>query len=634
MRGGVYRVLATAGVVLATLDLAPPSESLTELEERRLLELEETLRTVPKYGDEVLDDDVPVLDPNAPILDPTAPLLDPNAPLLDPNAPLLDPEVEPESGKILPKDSTDDDIAAKQPTPSHPSFTGPLTDWPEVVNEAPLQDTAPAGDDDPILWVRRTTPVDSAESLSVAESTPGEPIVSPSIRQLAARTPTEFIEFSGTNSNKQTSNTSVLTSGFVEHKLPSELLEFDVSEPPTPAVASAPNPNNATATRELTTNAAERALPAPNMELAEGTEHSIWMDPLDVPDVALSTLRRDDRRTIDAVVGVDNLTAVDIARQEFRDANSAATKSARKQMRTSVAAIDDAPDGIGGAEAATQIARLEPDSTQATRNLKPDEAATLVPKVERAPGASTVGAVEVTAAMEFGLSSDLSARTAEHAAPNHTVNNEEDSQSIDPLDLPAAIAEGQGLPIDAEVPAQIALLSPIQKSATGRAREQRSADDPSRPILNPDASSKAKRAPDAASLSAGTQGGTTHNVLESARQLAARNDRMVAAVSPVERMPDRYASAAASSAALPPIVPYGFFDLDRPLSSGQTHILLPARPKLKTTNSYARQRPFGRQLVAPLLEEPIKASAVAALIPSGQTDPRSTTPRYPFWSFE
>ena len=622
---GVYRVLATAGVLLATLDLAPPKESLTELEERRLLELEETLRTVPKYGDEVLDDDAPVLDPNAPVLDPTAPLLDPNAPLLDPTAPLLDPEVEPESRNILPKEPTDDDIVAKQSTPSRPGSDGPLTDLPEVINEVPLQDTTPADANDPIHWVRRTTPVDSAASLGATENTPGEATVSPSARQLAARTPPEFVEFSDTNSNKQTSSASVLTSGFVEHRLPSELLEFDISEPPIPAVASVPNPNSAKATRQQATNAAERALPTPETELAEGTEQTIWMDPLDVPEVALSTPRHDDRRMVDAVVAVDNLTASDSARQEIPDANSAETRSAQKQVQTSVAAIDYAPDAIGAAEAATQIARLEPGLTQAKKILRPGETESEVPRTERVQGAS-MGAAEVTAAMEFGMNPGPPTPTAEHVTKKPAVKNEENSQSIDPLETPAVVAEGRRLPLGEELPAQIALLSPIQDSATRGASEQWFADDPPRSILNPNVSSKAARAPDAKSISASSA--------ESARLLAARDDRMVAAASPEERMPDRYASAAASSAALPPIVPYGFFDLDRPLTSGQTHILLPARPSRSTANSYARQRQFGRQLVTSLLEEPIKASAVAALIPSGQPDPKSTTPRYPFWSFE
>ena len=66
---GVYRVLATAGVLLATLDLSQPSESLTELEERRLLELEETLRTMTKFGEtEEEDGEAPLLDPKAPLL--------------------------------------------------------------------------------------------------------------------------------------------------------------------------------------------------------------------------------------------------------------------------------------------------------------------------------------------------------------------------------------------------------------------------------------------------------------------------------------------------------------------------------------------------------------------------------------
>ncbi len=633
---GVYRVLASAGVMLATLDLAPPSESLTDLEERRLLELEETLRTVPKYGEEVFDDDAPVLDPNAsvldpnaplldpnaPLLDPNAPLLDPNAPLLDPNAPILDPEVEPESGKILPKEATDDDIATKRSAPSHSGTDHELVDSPKVLNEAPSQDVAPTIANDPILWVKRTTPNGSANLRDVTENLPGELPISPSVRQPAARAPAEFVEFSDTNSNKQISSASVLTSGFVEHKLPSELLEFDVSKLRVPAVALLSNRNTAKATRQNAASTTERTLPASETELAEGSDQSIWLDPLDVPEVALSTPRRDDRRTIDAVVGADKLTAVEIPREKTLDASSTGTTSAPKQVSTSVAAIDNALDAIGAAEAATQISRLEPSLTRVETVPRSDKIETVVAKAERAPEASTLGAAEVSAAMEFGMSPDLPAQTAEHATTNPVIplvplaEAKEASQSIDPPEMPTS----------AEVPAQIALLSPIQDAATGRASVQRFADDPARSIVNPSSLSKAEHAPDAASISV--------NTTESARPAAGRNNRLVVAASPEERMPDRYASAAASSAALPPIVPYGFFDIDRPLASGQTHILLPARPTRSATNTYVGQRQTGRQLVTPLLEEPIKASAVAALIPSGHSDPRSTTPRYPFWSFE
>jgi outer membrane protein, adhesin transport system len=626
---GVYRVLASAGVMLATLDLAPPSESLTDLEERRLLELEETLRTVPKYSEEVLDDDAPVLDPNAPLLDPNAPLLDPNAPLLDPNAPLLDPnaplldpEVEPESGKILPKETTDDDIAAKRSTPNRPGTDHELVVSPEVLDEAPSQDVAPTIADDPILWVKRTTPNDSANLRDVIENLPGDLPISPSVRQPAARAPAEFVEFSDTNSNKQISSTSVLTSGFVEHKLPSELLEFEVSKPPVPAVALLSNRNPGKATGQNTTSTTERTLPASETKLAEGSDQSIWLDPLDVPEVALSTPRRDDRRTIDAVVGADKLTAVEIPREKTLDARSTGTTSAPKQVSTSVAVIDNAPDAIGAAEAATQIARLEPSLTRAEIVPRSDKTATVVAKAAQAPVAPKLGAAEVSAAMEFGMSPDLPAQTTEHATTNPVVppvplaKAKEDSRYIDPPEMLTG----------AEVPAQIALLSPMQDSATGRASEQRLADDPARSIVNPSALSKAEHTPDAASISVNTP--------ESARPVAGHNNRLVVAASPEERMPDRYASAAASSAALPPIVPYGFFDIDRPLASGQTHILLPARPTRSVANTYAGQRQTGRQLATPLLEEPIKASAVAALIPSGHSDPGSTTPRYPFWSFE
>ena len=115
---------------------------------------------------------------------------------------------------------------------------------------------------------------------------------------------------------------------------------------------------------------------------------------------------------------------------------------------------------------------------------------------------------------------------------------------------------------------------------------------------------------------------------------AARSGRLMTAVSPEELMPDRYRSAAASSNALPPIVPYGFVDLDRRLVTNQTHILLPARSPTAADRSYSSIDRLGRQRIASFLETPIKASAVASLIPSGQPDPESSTPRYPFWSFE
>ena len=179
---GVYRVLATAGVLLATLDLAPPSESLTILEERRLLELEETLRTMTKYTDEeeedgdgpLLDPNAPVLDPNAPVLDPNAPVLDPNAPLLDPNAPILDPEDEPASARKLPGPA-DGGIAAAPAGQPSPLAGGRLSDLPKTSSETPRAKTV----DDPVLWVRRPTTADSDVARSASGTSARGPRESP-----------------------------------------------------------------------------------------------------------------------------------------------------------------------------------------------------------------------------------------------------------------------------------------------------------------------------------------------------------------------------------------------------------------------------------------------------------------------
>ncbi len=122
---GVYRILASTGLLLETLDIEPAREAFTN--SRRAAAIEARLRqyidktrvhdaalgigergrivapSVPEGP--VLDPNAPVLDPNAPVsgpdggvLDPNAPVLDPNAPVsgpdggvLDPNAPVLDP---------------------------------------------------------------------------------------------------------------------------------------------------------------------------------------------------------------------------------------------------------------------------------------------------------------------------------------------------------------------------------------------------------------------------------------------------------------------------------------------------------------------------------------------------------------
>ena len=107
---GVYRILASTGLLLASLDIEPPPESLTDDNRDRVIEanLRKAIESTP-----VLDQAAPPTLPGqpgaalAPILAPVAPILDPNAPapLLDPRAPapLLDPNapVLPPGGAVL-----------------------------------------------------------------------------------------------------------------------------------------------------------------------------------------------------------------------------------------------------------------------------------------------------------------------------------------------------------------------------------------------------------------------------------------------------------------------------------------------------------------------------------------------------
>lgn len=107
---GIYRILASSGMLLATLDIGAAPESLTDDNRDRLIEasLRKVIEATPTLDQAappsqpgqpgaVLAPVAPVLDPNAPapVLDPNAPapLLDPTtrAPVLDPNAPVTPP---------------------------------------------------------------------------------------------------------------------------------------------------------------------------------------------------------------------------------------------------------------------------------------------------------------------------------------------------------------------------------------------------------------------------------------------------------------------------------------------------------------------------------------------------------------
>ncbi|MDP6390399.1 MAG: hypothetical protein QF654_10930 [Alphaproteobacteria bacterium] len=121
---GVYRILASTGLLLASLDIEPAPESLTNDSRDRVIEtsLRKAVESTPTLDQAapsslpgqpgaalapILAPVAPVLDPNAPapLLDPRAPapLLDPNAPVTPPGGAVLDPNapVTPPSGAVL-----------------------------------------------------------------------------------------------------------------------------------------------------------------------------------------------------------------------------------------------------------------------------------------------------------------------------------------------------------------------------------------------------------------------------------------------------------------------------------------------------------------------------------------------------
>ena len=553
---GVYRVLATAGVLLATLDLAPPSESLTILEERRLLELEETLRTMTKYTDEeeedgdaplldpnapVLDPNAPVLDPNAPVLDPNAPVLDPNAPLLDPNAPILDPEDEPASGRKLPGPA-DGSIAAAPAGQPSPLSGDRLSDLPKTFTETPRAKTV----DDPVLWVWRPTTADSDVARSASGSSARGPRESPAVAQLAVRSPSTFVDFTGLERSRLGDEGSAPLTGLVLHKLPSDLLEFEFAEPSALAIADPSTTEHPVSSPSTATSPARLLAESDAHERAKGT----------VPEAG---------RIADAAEA--SWVVPQIARLNVPPSNIAAIPAG-------------ALFGMGAGES------------------------------ESVPSRAAAGAVPV-----------------ENATPPIFARGTSDGEADGNLDR----YKGD------QQPMQVARLSPPQGAELGQARELWFAESPPSDKPGPDtrvgtevpttianAPAKLVRAPS----------GEIVDAAEPRAKPAARSGRLMTAVSPEELMPDRYRSAAASSNALPPIVPYGFVDLDRQLVTNQTHILLPARSPTAADRSYSSIDRLGRQRIASFLETPIKASAVASLIPSGQPDFESSTPRYPFWSFE
>lgn len=106
-----YRILSTAGTLLAALDVPDLKEARAEQDPVEPLQIDIVPginQQIPpnapggapdpmekfkdsSFGSSGVTQQLPFLDPNAPVLDPNAPMLDPNAPVLNPNAPVLNP---------------------------------------------------------------------------------------------------------------------------------------------------------------------------------------------------------------------------------------------------------------------------------------------------------------------------------------------------------------------------------------------------------------------------------------------------------------------------------------------------------------------------------------------------------------
>ena len=107
----VYRILASAGILLTALDVPDLQESISENDPITPIEIDLVPglnQTIPPnapggapdpmenfrdggFNAPGITEQLPFLDPNAPVLDPNAPLFDPNGPVLDPNASIFDP---------------------------------------------------------------------------------------------------------------------------------------------------------------------------------------------------------------------------------------------------------------------------------------------------------------------------------------------------------------------------------------------------------------------------------------------------------------------------------------------------------------------------------------------------------------
>ena len=135
-----------------------------------------------------------------------------------------------------------------------------------------------------MLWVKQTTPTGSAKSQVAGELGPKGRRESSAATQLAVRSPANFVDFTGLEGNQQRASETSPPSGLVVHKLPSDLLEFEFSEPAAPAVAHPSKSSNLNSGQSPATGAVSLSTPEPGMASSTGSEQPDGLFAPDMPE--------------------------------------------------------------------------------------------------------------------------------------------------------------------------------------------------------------------------------------------------------------------------------------------------------------------------------------------------------------